>query len=71
MKQEVELNTLLRDILKHLHKGVVTDPVLASLESIVFKLLTHYTDLTHVLNLVSSMSHPAITCFNDWLCWFS
>jgi hypothetical protein len=48
---EVELVTLLKDILKHLRSGDVSDVVLISLESIVFKLVTHYTDITKVLNL--------------------
>jgi len=50
--QEVELGLLLKDVLKHLRNGDVSDTVLVSLESIVFKLVTHYTDITKVLNLV-------------------
>lgn len=50
--QEVELAILLKDVLKHLRNGDVSDAVLLSLESIVFKLVTHYTDITKVLNLV-------------------
>lgn len=50
--QEVELAVLLKDILKHLRKSDASDVVLMSLESIIFKLVTHYTDITKVLNLV-------------------
>lgn len=49
---EVELAVLLKDILKHLRKSDASDVVLMSLESIIFKLVTHYTDITKVLNLV-------------------
>jgi hypothetical protein len=52
----VELNILLKDIWKHLSKGDVLEAVLISLESIVFKLVSHYNDLTKVLNLVSKNS---------------
>jgi hypothetical protein len=48
---EVEMITMLGDILRHLHQGDVTDSVLASLEAIVSKLLMHYKDLTEVLNV--------------------
>ncbi|KAL2620467.1 hypothetical protein R1flu_000672 [Riccia fluitans] len=48
---EAELSVILRDIMKHVLKGEVNDGMLLSLESIVFKLLTHYTDLSHVLTL--------------------
>ncbi|KAG6551128.1 hypothetical protein Mapa_007363 [Marchantia paleacea] len=48
---EAELLIILRDIMRHMKKGEVNDGVLASLESIVFKLVTHYTDLSHVLQL--------------------
>ncbi|OAE19391.1 hypothetical protein AXG93_698s1200 [Marchantia polymorpha subsp. ruderalis] len=49
--QEAEILIILRDIMRHVKKGEVNDGVLASLESIVFKLVTHYTDLSHVLQL--------------------
>ncbi len=52
--QEVEMITMLGDILWHLRQGDVTDSVLSSLEAIVSKLLMHYKDLTEVLNVVSS-----------------
>ncbi|BBN15293.1 VPS35 endosomal protein-sorting factor-like [Marchantia polymorpha subsp. ruderalis] len=48
---EAEILIILRDIMRHVKKGEVNDGVLASLESIVFKLVTHYTDLSHVLQL--------------------
>jgi hypothetical protein len=48
---EVEMITMLGDILRHLRQGDVTDSVLASLEAIVSKLLMHYKDLTEVLNV--------------------
>lgn len=50
------MNILLKDIWKHLSKGDVLDAVSISLESIVFKLVSHYNDLTKVLNLVSNNS---------------
>jgi hypothetical protein len=55
--QEVELIILLNDVLKHLRNGDISNAVLVSLESIVFKLVTHYTDITKVLNLVH-LYHP-------------
>ncbi len=53
--QEVEMITMLGDILRHIRQGDVTDSVLASLEAIVSKLLMHYKDLTEVLNVVSTL----------------
>ncbi|CAM6113201.1 unnamed protein product [Calypogeia fissa] len=52
---EVELGVIFRDIIKHVRKADVSDGVLVSLESIVFKLVTHYTDLSHVLTLAHFM----------------
>lgn len=43
---------MLRDVMKHLKKDEVNDAVLVSLESIVFKLVTDTTDLTHLLTMV-------------------
>ncbi|KAG0616815.1 hypothetical protein M758_5G143800 [Ceratodon purpureus] len=49
---EMELTVLLKDILKHFRNGDISNAALVSLESIIFKLVTHYTDITKVLNLV-------------------
>ncbi|KAL3681400.1 hypothetical protein R1sor_024356 [Riccia sorocarpa] len=48
---EAELSVFLRDIIKHVVKGEVNDGTLVLLESIVFKILTHYPDLSYVLSL--------------------
>lgn len=48
---EVELNVLLRDIAKHLTKSDLTNEATMVLESIVFKIITHVPDLTHLLTM--------------------
>lgn len=65
--QEVELGVLLRDIIKHVRKADVNDGVLMSLESIVFKLVTHYNDLSHVLTLVRVLT-PLSSSKLNYLC---
>jgi hypothetical protein len=52
---EVELGVMLRDIIRHMRKADVSDEVLLSLESIIFKLVTHYRDLTYLLTLANFM----------------
>jgi hypothetical protein len=46
---------MLRDIIRHMRKADVSDEVLLSLESIIFKLVTHYRDLTYLLTLANFM----------------
>eukprot|EP01018_Ginkgo_biloba_P010020 Gb_31669 [translate_table: standard] len=48
---ENDLNMVLDDISEHVKKTGLTDAELASLESIIFKLISHFTDLTYVLSL--------------------
>lgn len=48
---EDQLNMILDDISEHVTGIVVNDAELSSLESIIRKLILHFTDLTHVLSL--------------------
>jgi len=48
---EDQLNMILDDISEHVRGIVVNDAELASLESIILKLISHFTDLTYVLSL--------------------
>lgn len=48
---EDQLNMILDDISEHVRGIVVNDAELASLESIILKMISHFTDLTYVLSL--------------------